>query len=152
MNIHKPRAQRAVGIRSRMSSFCVRGMGDKQPYSSKRGWRVWRLCNASSKASHLVCRSGYGELVTPPKPRSLSKDSIRPRQRGRKQARVKIDPHHEEPRWSIDRGAVMESSTTPTHPSLGQSYTSLPDDSSDADADSDPLQSDSTDLNPNSLG
>ena len=53
---------------------------------------------------------------------------------------------------TIDCGAESESNTTSTHPSLDRPYTpSLPDESSDANADSDPLQKDSTDLNPNSL-
>ena len=49
---------------------------------------------------------------------------------------------------TIDRGAESESNTTSTHPSLDQPYTpSLPDESSDADADSDPLWKDLTDSN-----
>jgi hypothetical protein len=53
---------------------------------------------------------------------------------------------------TIDCGAESESNTTSTHPSLDRPYTpSLPDESSDADADSDPLRKDSTDSNPNSL-
>ena len=97
--------------------------------------------------------SGRGGLVTPPSPRSLSADSNRPRQRrknvsgsqGRSASRgTEVE--------TIDCGAESESNTTSTHPSLDRPYTpSLPDESSDANADSDPLQKDSTDLNPNSL-
>jgi hypothetical protein len=90
-----------------------------------------------------------GRLVTPPSPRSLSADSNRPRQRrkrsssswarGRSTSRGGVE--EVEP---MDRGAESESSTTSMHLSLGQRpYTpSLPDDSSDPDADLDPLRKD----------
>jgi hypothetical protein len=98
-------------------------------------------------------RSGRGGLVTPPSPRSLSADLNRPRQRRKKVSgsRGRSASRGTEVE-TIDRGAESKSNTTSTHPSLDQPYTpSLPDESSDADADSDPLRKDLTDSNPNSL-
>ena len=97
--------------------------------------------------------SRCGGLVTPPSPHSLSADSNRLRQRRKKvsgsRGRSALRGTEVE---TIDRGAESESNTTSTHPSLDQPYTpSLPDESSDADADSDPLRKDSTDSNPISL-
>jgi hypothetical protein len=80
--------------------------------------RTW-----SSEVVKCFHRSRHGGPVTPPSPCSLSKDSNRLRQRGRKQAQVKIDPHHKEPRWSIDCGAGIEGNTTSMHPPLSQPYT-----------------------------
>jgi hypothetical protein len=90
-------------------------------------------------------------LVTLPSARNLSTDSNRPRQRrkktssGRDGGRSTGVGAGDEDLVVVDRGAESVSSTTSsTHPSLGRPYTpSLPDDSSDTDADS--LWKDSTD-------
>jgi len=96
--------------------------------------------------------SGHAGLITLPSLCSLTADSNRLRQRRKKkQARVEIDPHHEEPRWTLST-VGLKARATSTHPSPRRPYVpSRFDGSSDADADADPLRKDSTDSNSNSL-
>jgi hypothetical protein len=92
--------------------------------------------------------SGQGGLVTPPNPCSLRADSNRPKQ-GRKRmssswVRVRSTSRGGEEVEPIDHGAESEGSISSTRPS--RPYTlSLPDGSSDAGADLNPLQKDSGD-------
>jgi hypothetical protein len=101
--------------------------------------------------------NGRGGLVTPPSLQSLSADSNGPWQR-RKRSRSSRTRGRSSSRGDglgiVDRGAESESSTSSsTHPSLGRPYTpSLPDDSSEAeaDADGDCLRKHSTNSHPSS--
>ena len=98
--------------------------------------------------------SGQGGLVTPPSPCSLGADSNRPRQERKRtsssRVRVRSTSRGGEEVESIDHGAESEGSITSTHPS--RPYTlSLPDGSSDAGADLNPLRKDSGDSGTSSV-
>ena len=99
--------------------------------------------------------SGRGGLFMPPSPHGLSADSNRPRQRGER-----TNSRQARGRSTSRGGEEVEPMTTEVkigavrllHPPLGLPYTpSLPDDSSDPDADPDSLRKDSTDSNTNLL-
>jgi len=98
-----------------------------------------------------------GRAGPPPSPQSLSADSNRPWQRRKRCSSSKSRGRLSSRRdglENVDCGAESESSmTSSTHLSLGQPYIpSLPDDSSEAeaDADGDTVQKDSTDSHPSS--